>query len=204
MIHLGITKKSGANMAVIEYLEGQQKSGFVGFRVDTTIDGKRYQEYFSLNHFSHNQAKRLANALNDKYRKKAEEKNRYNRIYGKLKKNQIAKGLTAAIIREKKYSKDGMSYTISYLPVFNVCRGVGDTKTFRISFEGYQQAFMNAVYCFCDYHGYTYNDRQYLLSKIPPASLFTDYFFKEKRKKYKDVNLSDLREKLGLFQPLDL
>ena len=141
-------------MAVIEYLEGQHASGFVGFRVDTTIDGKRYQEYFSLNHFSYNKAKRLATDLNEKYRKKAEEKNHYNRIYGKLKKNQIARGLTAAIRRETKYSRDGEYYTICYFPVFNVCRGVGDTQVFRISSEGYQEAFINAVDCFCNHHKY--------------------------------------------------
>ena len=67
-------------MAVIEYKEGEHRSGFIGFRVDTTIGGKRYQEYYSIQAYGWDLAEEHAYNLNDKWRKRAEKFNKQNRI----------------------------------------------------------------------------------------------------------------------------
>ena len=67
-------------MAVIEYKEGDHPSGYIGFRVDTTIAGERYQEYFSLRFIPYKIAKRRAHELNERWLSVQKEHNDIDRL----------------------------------------------------------------------------------------------------------------------------
>ena len=182
-------------MSVIEYKKGEHKSGFVSFRVDTTINQERYQKYFSLNDYTRTEAQDLANKLNEKWRKSAEDNTKHMRIYGYLKPYQMAKGLTASIKRETKHSIHETKVT--YIPCFMVSMN-GNNKDFRIHYEGYREAYRKAVDTFCEYHGYKDKDRRELIKRLPDFCLFTDYLYNLAKKKYPDVQLRDIKERIGI------
>ena len=183
-------------MAVIEYKEGSHKSGFIGFRVDTTVGGERWQEYFSINEYEYGDAKKRAQALNDKWRALAEEHNLIHRLNDMWLPNQVCIGLTADIERRARILNSGASST-SYSPVFSVSVGNRRSpKRFSIIKMGYQHSYRSAVRLFCEFHGYSHHIEKKLFKRQPEPEMFTGYLFNKKFEKYRDIYIGEIEEKL--------
>ena len=183
-------------MAVIEYREGEHKSGFIGFRVDTTVGGERWQEYFSINEYDYEDAKQRAHALNDEWRAIAEEHNLIHRLQDMWLQNQICIGLMAQLKRNTYTTDDGIDRS-AYDPVFAVSRGgYGNPQSFYIRKMGYQHAYRSAVRLFCEFHGYSHHIEKKLFQRQPDPELFTGYLFKQKFDKYEDIYIGEIEEKL--------
>ena len=171
-------------MAVLYYAEGDHDSGFIGFRVATSIgtEDDYRQKYFSLNEYGgYDAAKQAAHELNDRWRAQARETIRANKIF-KLDRdagpNQICRGLRGAIVLSKKDSgNDDRHYY--YQPAFKVSGYTArlPEKAFRMSLYGYEQAFEQAVIWFCGIHRLDKWQQLALMEMIPDRSLFTGYLY---------------------------
>ena len=75
--------------------------------MDTTVGGERRQEYFSINEYDYGDAKKRAQALNDKWRALAEEHNLIHRLNDMWLPNQVCIGLTADIERRARILNSG-------------------------------------------------------------------------------------------------
>ena len=177
-------------MAVIEYKEYEHDGGFVGFRAVRTIgkESDYRQKYFSLQDYTHEQAKKLAYEQDEKWKKEAAEvvKARAKDIYKVRTKKDLhifAEGFRAYIETDKKF-RAGEIRTY-YSPCYMVkIPGAGKSDiTFRIRKHGFEGAYKEAVKKYCEIHHLSRKDKSALLKKQPDKTLFTDNLLGRLRKR---------------------
>jgi len=192
-------------MSVIYYKEGEHGGGFEGFRVARTIggDANYRQRYFSLNRYSYAEANKLANTLDEKWKKETTAALNNKRILSVSKKNEnasphiIVEGFRAAILVERK-KRAGETRTY-YSPGFYVKKpGYGQSNIFfRVRKHGYQGAYIEAAKKYSDIHGLSANVRLALIAKKPNRSLFTNYLLQKLTEKECKLTKKTLNEMLA-------
>ena len=176
-------------MTVIKYEEGEHGGGFCGYRVVTTVgsDAAYRQQYYSFNHYGETAAKRLAHALNQKWRADAErileirETLAVCTLNTKGRPNNIVRGLRAAIAVDKKYRHGALR--MYFTPGFFVkIPGYGKSdKLFRITKWGYKNAYVKAATMYSELHNLDTATSLALLAKQPKPSLFLTYLLPQLR-----------------------
>jgi len=176
-------------MAVFEYNQDQSGTGFSGFRVARTIgSAKEYrQKYFAFSKYDHSEAKRLAYALDEKWKNEAKQTIVHRSVdeYSAVALNKtkpkdslsrsvhIAKGFRAYIGVEKK-TINGI--TIPYIfPCFLVKKPgrKNSEKVFRINTLGYARAFNEAVKYYQETRDISVSDVLALQARCPEKNVFT-------------------------------
>lgn len=107
-------------MAVIFYDEGEHDTGFVGFRVATTLGSNEsyHQKYYSLKDYSYATARKLAYAQDAEWRAEAESIAHFGKLHRRKRhwgKNIIVEGLRAYIGIENKIRNGEKEHT--FLPL---------------------------------------------------------------------------------------
>lgn len=190
-------------MAVIYYKEGEHGSGFVGFRVATTIgtSDKQRQQYFSLNDHSYSEAYRLAHELDKRWKAEAAQAKAED-IINKVRKNDgphiISQGLRAQVYVDQKTRGGELRTYIN--PCFLVKRP-GSQKgeiRFRVKALGYNLAFEKAVGKYCEIHGLTEEKYIELMGRMPSKTLFTKHLLSAVQQRgYKAVTEVDILKSLA-------
>lgn len=164
-------------MAVFFYAEGQHPSGFVGYRVATTLGAcsEFRQMYYSLSQYSVSEAHRRAEALNEKWRNEADGNVRERAISQGRRTagiGSIATGLRATfrVTRGKK-----AHHTDTIRAMFVVVEpgyGAG-IKRFYPLHLGFDAAFDAAVDHYCTIHQLTPAERAVVYANKPAPTVFT-------------------------------
>jgi len=190
-------------MAVLRYNNDEHPAGFSGYRVARTIghNSDYRQRYFSFKIYGKTEAKKLALALDEEWKKAAEKVTR-----GKLLKrvreppekqrpNIITKGFRAVIRTEKKWrSGERRTYFVPGFIVERPGRNSGQ-RLFRIAKLGYGAAYAEAVKYYIKIHKLPKKQTKTLLGKLPPQTVFTRYLLNRLRRnghKLKRVGLEKL------------
>lgn len=190
-------------MAVIFYKDGEHGSGFIGFRVATTIgtSDKQRQQYFSLNDHSYGEAYRLAHELDKRWKAEAAQAKADNIINKKRKSDGphiISQGLRAQIYVDQKTRGGELRTYIN--PCFLV-KEPGSQKgeiRFRIKALGYEAAFEQAVGKYCEIHELTEDNYKKLLARLPEKTLFTKHLLKAVQKRgYTSVTEDDVLKNIS-------
>ncbi|GAB0154382.1 hypothetical protein [Marinobacterium sp. BA1] len=164
-------------MAVIFYPKGALGSGFVGYRAVTTLgsEDQYAQKWFSLNDYSPQEAKRLAESCNRHWRQKAESVaadkqlnfTRWNSI-------EDVPGLWAQLRVERKMRATLRAYVT---PCFVVClrkSGKSGQKLFRISPDrrDYLSAWEEACRLYTEIRGLPEEAIEHLFNIMPDPCVF--------------------------------
>jgi hypothetical protein len=165
-------------LSVIYYGEGDHPSGFVGYRVATTLgDCSEFrQQYFSLSEYSPAAAQARAEELNKKWRQEAEAAKRDSRLerkrpYGGP--GVVVMGLRASLlVRRGRKDHHATSITPCFI-VSNPGYGKGHT-TFATTTVGVDAAFTAAVEHFCRIHALRSEEKATILSLQPSRDVFYD------------------------------
>ncbi len=187
-------------MTVIFYGEGDHPSGFIGYRVATTLgsNGSYNQQYFSCNTYSTEAAKIKADAKNKQWREHAAEYKKESMLDNLRADNYIAANFRAIIRRRKEKLKTGSACYV--YPAFSVGVSGGNginAKEFPIGKKHtFDEAFLLAVNAYCTMYGFDDKAKQVLLSRKPAKDLFTGYLYKESIANGLNVDLVDLCERL--------
>jgi hypothetical protein len=165
-------------MAVIYYGEGEHPSGFIGYRVATTLgDSTEFrQQYFGLAQYSPGEALRLAESLNAKWRADAEAAKRDGLLVRKRPYSGagvIVMGLRATLKVERGRKAHYGTYITPCFAVTIPGYGRGQ-KNFLTTTLGFDRAYAEAVDCYCRLHDLSETERAVVLSLKPSKQLFTE------------------------------
>lgn len=170
-------------MTVLFYKKNDLSSGFVGFRVATTLgrEGDYAQAWFSLNDYSYSKAKQLAYELNDQWRKQADDFTHAQKYcYQSWKTIEDIPGFWGQLKIE---SKIRMGEKRRYVyPVFSICRrinGLKGQRSFMISprKNDYLSSWEMAVNYYTEIRHLDSVVRNHLLSIMPDPSYFYDTLY---------------------------
>lgn len=164
-------------MAVIFYPKGSLSSGFVGYRAVTTLgsEDQYAQKWFSLNDYSPQEAKRLAESCNKHWRQKAESVAANKQLsFAQWQSIGDVPGLWAQLRVERKMRGTTRTYVT---PCFAVClRKVGKIgqKLFRISPDrlDYLAAWEEACRLYIEIRGLPSEAIDHMLTIMPDPSIF--------------------------------
>ncbi|MFK4131924.1 hypothetical protein ACI2KR_06470 [Pseudomonas luteola] len=165
-------------MTVIFYAKGEHPSGFIGYRVSTSVGHgeDRRQNYFALSMYSVEEAYKLAHERNDKLREEAEiVKRKRGLLQGRPKGGAgvLAMGFRAGFKIErgrKSKSYDRPRITPCFI-VPNPGHGNGDKK-FLTTVHGFDGAFNAAAQHYCELHELEPHEKKIIFSKKPDKELF--------------------------------
>lgn len=185
-------------MAVIEYLEGQHSSGFIGIRVVSTVGGKAKparQRYFSYSEYHPTVAKLIANSLDCAWTDEGEEYALEQRLAAyDREKGIIAKGFIATI----KLEKCSKTKNIQYNPCFTVAkRNPRGVKAFYIR-NGYHKSFGEAVEFYARSHNLSFKQKERLYRRVPDKSIFYTCLKDKLVAKGHDLSTPFIKERMGL------
>jgi hypothetical protein len=165
-------------MAVIFYAEGEHPSGFVGYRVATTLGTQQEfrQKYFSLSEYAAATAERLAHELEAQWREQAADEVRLNRLR-RSKKSAGPGGLITGLRAYIRVGQGKAAHHTGYVsPMFVVQmpgHGVGE-KRYSIRKLGFDAAFTQAVEFYALVNGLTEAEKTSVMQLKPARELFTD------------------------------
>lgn len=182
-------------MTVIFYGEGDHPSGFIGYRVATTLgsNGSYNQQYFSCNTYSTEAAKIKADAKNKQWREDAAEYKKKSMLDNRKAENYVAANFRAVIRAQRE--KLAFGYATYVFPAFSV--GSGKQKHFAIGRKyTFDEAFALAVNAYCTMYDFDDTVKNELLRRKPAKDLFTGYLYKESIANGLSVDLVDLCERL--------
>lgn len=182
-------------MTVIFYDAGEHPSGFIGYRVATTLgsDGGYNQQYFSCNTYSNEAAKIKADAKNKQWREEAAENRKERMLDNRKAENYVAANFRAVIRVHRE--KLAFGYATYVFPAFSV--GSGKQKHFPIGRKyTFDEAFALAVKAYCDMYDFDDTVKNELVNRKPEKDLFTGYLYRESIVNGLNVNLVDLCERL--------
>jgi hypothetical protein len=191
-------------MAVFFYDEGEHPSGFIGFRVVTTLgDASEFrQKYFGLTQYSYREAEHLAEKLNAKWRADAEQylqDTRLHRTRSYGGDGVIVLGLTAGFRVERGRKAHYGTYITPRFTVNKPGHGAG-SKSFATTLLGYDKAFANAVEYYCLLHGMTDKERRHVLGLKPDPALFTETLRIKLLSRGIVISREEVQAKLGVLQ----
>lgn len=166
-------------MAVFFYPPGALSSGFVGYRVATTLgDETQYaQKWFSLSDYSPGEARQQAYALNNLWRSKAEQAVKGKKSdYRSWTSIDDVPGLWAQIQVSKKVRQGHVKHYAT--PCFAV-QLKRYAKLFRISStrRDYLEAWDEACRCYIESRGLPAECFNHLIDLMPDPSLFYDKLY---------------------------
>lgn len=165
-------------MAVIFYGEGEHPSGFVGYRVATTLGTQQEfrQKYFSLGEHAAATAERLAHELDAQWREQAENEVRLNRL-SRSKGNAGPGGLITGFRAYIRVGRGKAAHHTGFVsPVFVVQKpghGVGE-RMFSIRKLGYDEAFSQAADYYALVNGLSEAELAAVRRLKPERKLFTE------------------------------
>lgn len=189
-------------MAVIFYAEGEHPTGFVGYRVATTLGtaSEFRQRYFSLSQYSAHVAERLANELDEQWRDQADEVRSRRRLTvarGNCGPGRLVTGLRAVFRVERGRKAHYGTYITPMFVVQVPGHGAGERR-FSIPKLGFDDAFTQAVDYYSAVNGISETERNYLLSLKPGAELFTGVLLDGLNHKGMAITAEQVRVMLGI------